>query len=513
MILIGVIWHANSTLIFSQSIDYIKGKVFNSDTYEPVPFASVWLQNNQLGVIANAEADFRITNNPKFQEDSLIITCIGFKRYALSFKDLSSKGVNRIFLSPVIYNIDEVKVIAITANISSRTIIRRAIRKIRKNYPKKPYNYISYYRDYQKREGNYINLNEAIVQTLDNGFNSKSASNKHRLLEFKKNMNFPRMSISPYYDTIVYPNYNNPNKIIPNATLGDQYGNELFVLMVHDGIRNYRANSFSFIDTFSIDFLRNHDFSEPVPIYNDDLLLFRIDFTTSPRITLDSLFITGAIYIQPNDYSIHKLEYSCAYFTKEKEIKIIYSIDTEYGYENSVDSLLCLKYISFNNVFNVVDTTDNNYFKILDTYWKHSDDVLYPTMVLVFNRDVDTESARRKQNYKIVIGDESVGIESITVNGNRLFIILNNSISHELKNRFQVNMFNIKDIFGNHLNQRNYLEFYQYRELFVQEYNKPLPIEDSCYLQQLPLEQNCISKYTGNSKYWMNTPEKIRIDK
>ena len=510
LILMCLIWHANSVLLFSQSIDYFDGKVINSITFEPVPFATILLKNNQLGVCANAEGDFKVIRNPKFQDDSLIITCIGFKQYALSFKDLSDKVVNKIYLTPTIYELGEVIVMTSRKKLGSVTIIRRAIRNIRKNYPNKPYNFISYYRDYQKRKGNYINLNEAIVQTLDNGFTSKSASNKYRLLDFRKNMDFPRMSISPYYDTIVSPDYNNPNKIIPNAKLGDHYGNELFILMVHDAIRNYQTRSFSFINTFSKDFLMNHDFSEPTPVYNNNLLLFKIYFSAKSRITGDSLIVSGAIYIQPKDYSIHKLEYSCSYLVKGKGGKEMYNIDTEYGYNNSVDSLMCLKYISFNNIFNVVDTTDNTYFRILDSYWDPSEN---STLLFGFNNKIDPVSAGNKNTYKIMFGDKIASIKNIEVREKWLRIRLKNDRFQEFKDQCRVSFRNIKDINGNILNKRRLLEFYQYRELFVQEYNKPLSFIDSCYLQYLPLEQNCISKYTGNNKYWMNTPENIKIDK
>jgi hypothetical protein len=50
---------------------------------------------------------------------------------------------------------------------------------------------------------------------------------------------------------------------------------------------------------------------------------------------------------------------------------------------------------------------------------------------------------------------------------------------------------------------------YQYRELFVQEYNKTVHYTDSCYMQYLPLNKNCISTVSGKDKYWMNTPENI----
>jgi hypothetical protein len=63
------------------------------------------------------------------------------------------------------------------------------------------------------------------------------------------------------------------------------------------------------------------------------------------------------------------------------------------------------------------------------------------------------------------------------------------------------------------VDKRKSIDLYQYRELFVQEYNKPLPLKDSCYMQYLPIEKNCISKYSGNEKYWMNTPENIKVIK
>ena len=46
--------------IYCQQPDYIRGKVIDSKTSKPVPFATVHLKNSQVGVISNAEGDFRI---------------------------------------------------------------------------------------------------------------------------------------------------------------------------------------------------------------------------------------------------------------------------------------------------------------------------------------------------------------------------------------------------------------------------------------------------------------------
>jgi hypothetical protein len=507
-VLISLIFQANSGLLFSQSPYFIAGKVINSVTTKPVPFASIKLKNSHLGVYANTDGDFKVSLNPDFQDDSLLITCIGFKENSVAFKDLSNIQENHILLLPAVYGLGEVNVAASGKRQSSLAIIRRAIRNISNNYPEKPFNFISYYRDYQKKDSNYINLNEAIVQTFDDGFNSGSDLNKYRLLGFRKNTNFATMYISPYY-TSENDNFNSSDKTIPNATLGDQNGNELFVLMTHDALRNFNKRSFSFVETFSQDFIIYHYFSEPTTVLNNNLLLYKIDFTAKQFVAGDSLSASGAIYIQPADYSIHKLEYSTYKKIKGQGIKQIYKIVIEYGKENSADPRMCLKYISFNNLFKTVDSTDNTYFRVLDSYLDTIQNV-NPTVVLNFNNKIDRISASKKENYKITIGKKYVKITSIQVHDKTLYLRFKDEYLLGREPRCKVVIQDIKDTNGNSINKLKSIELYQYRELFVQDYNKFLPYQDSCFIRHLPLEQNCISKYSGNFNYWMNTPENIK---
>ena len=72
----------------------------------------------------------------------------------------------------------------------------------------------------------------------------------------------------------------------------------------------------------------------------------------------------------------------------------------------------------------------------------------------------------------------------------------------------QISTKNLKDINGNILNKRRDLEFRQFRELFVQEYNKPLEFQNNCFIQSVPIEQNCISQSDNSGRFWMNTPLK-----
>jgi hypothetical protein len=502
---IFLICQAVAIPLFSQTTDYIDGKIINSTTLEPVSFATIKLKNHRLGIYANADGDFRVIHSSEFQSDSLTITCIGFRRFSCAYSNLNSDSVNKISLVPVVYGLGEVKITSSGEKLNSPEIIAEAIKRIKNNYPERPFSYVSYYRDYQKRDKDYINLNEAIIETIDNGFASKSLSNKYRLLDFRKNTDFPRMNISPYYRSLESNYVNQTAKVISDTKLNDQNGNELFVLLVHDAIRNFDTTSFSFVETFSDNFLSNHNFAEPVPVYNNNLLLLKIVFNGKSRITGDSVLVSGAIYIQPKSFSIHKLEYTCFYKARGNGLKKMFNVDIEYGHENSPDSLMYLKYISFNNLFEVEDPDETHYFRIQDAYWD-TNHYINPTIIINFNKQVDPVSAASKENYEITAGAKQIKINSIQVSGKTAYIRFKAEELGGKGDSCMVNIDNIKDTDGNVLFKRKSVELYQYRELFVQDYNRSLPFTDSCYIQYLPLEQNCIAKYSGKFNYWMNTP-------
>src|ERR1035437_6841574 len=150
LILISLLFLINHPVIFCQQSDYIRGKVIDSKTSHPVPYATVHLKKAQVGVISNAEGDFRILNNPGFQSDSLIVSCIGFHSLSVAFSVLKTSGMNNLKLVPYIYSLNEVRVTARKRRLSPEIIIDRALRNIKINNPAIPFSYVSYYRDYQK---------------------------------------------------------------------------------------------------------------------------------------------------------------------------------------------------------------------------------------------------------------------------------------------------------------------------------------------------------------------------
>ena len=513
LIFIGFLFSINHPLTYCQQPDYIRGKVIDSKTSEPVPYATVRLKNSQVGVISNAEGDFRILNSPGFQSDSLIVSCIGFHSLSLAFSKLKTSETNNLKLVPNIYSLNEVSVTARKKRLSPEIMIARALRDIKKNNPAIPFSYVSYYRDYQKDSSNYLNLNEGIIQTLDRGFAYASDSNRYRLLDFKKNMDFLSMNITPYYDLPETDHSDKSFKRISHAIVGDQYGNEFFILLAHNAIRNFNKKSFSYVDIFAQDFIKNHWFSTPMGIYDGSTLLYKIDFTAKRKITEDNY--QGAIFIQPDDYSIHKLEYSGSYLDSTKKKKDIFNIEIEYGHEPAVNSKMCLKYISFNNSFIVTDTRDSNFFKMEKSEWRqeggpYGDPQLTDmTFITFFNRKIDPVSGCKMENYDMTIGKRKAKITRIKVDGPNVYITVRDDRFKQMElDSCNINIKNLKDINGNIINKRRDLELRQFRELFVQEYNKPLEFQNNCFIQAMPLEQNCISGFNNSGRFWMNTPLK-----
>lgn len=498
----------------AQDQGYIRGKIIDSNSSDPLPFATVMLRNNLLGIHSNANGDFIIRRDTSFLTDSVIFTCIGYRRYAVSYKSLLTDRINLIRISPKIYELNTVQIMAFKNYEAARRIVTRAIRNIRQNYMNDKFSFVGYYRDYQKKDNQYYNLNEAIIQADDGGFRTKSLQNKYRLLDFRVNQDFPRINISPYYSVFSKPSYELTNKFIEGATLPDQGGNEMFILMTHDAIRNYNTGSFSFVNTFARDFLVNHIFTGMSKVYNDNIELYKISFEAKKWLTGDSLTVYGEIFIGPEDYSIHKLDYHGDYIRRGNESEKMFNIITEYGYEGEPGSKMHLKYISFDNAFNVIDTTDEDYFTITKSYFLSEtgsvDFALRSDLFIEFNHRILTSDAGDTSCYRLYLEGRRAKIRNIDVGDTKVKLTLEPVIGKNERDQgltdFRVFVLNIRDVNGRMLNERKYIQYHQFRELFVQEYNNPVQKSDSCYLINRPLIRNCISGIPQGSRYWMNTP-------
>ncbi len=497
---------------WAQGPTAIRAKIIDSKTRMPVPFATVKIMKGKefrWGVISNGEGDFQIPFQYRPIIDSIVITCIGYENQVLKMNQLLDDKVNIINLKAASVKLQEVVVSARRkGRLAANKIVRLAIQNIPNNYPIHPFSYVAYYRDYQREENEYVNLNEAIVGIFDEGFDANDfLSTKIKLYQYRTNKDFRRDSTT----AITYDNNNfGGNKFIPTATVFSFGGNELSILRVHDAIRNNSAISYSFVNEFKSDFVKHHSFKLLETVSLDDAPLYHISFQSLYFITGAEHFAKGEIFIEHGNYAIHKLIYS-TYLKELDNEKLLYKIQVEYA---RADSLMFLNYISFNNLFK---SNTNEGFRV--------DNVVYDramnAFIVTFNRTPQRMTALDKRNYDFKFDKKPFNISEIEAsvsNDKEVRVFVENAHDFNLfekpdvlAKKFEAIFKNIKDIQGNEVNEVKYKLVNQFRELFLQklEQSSEEPNVGSFISKETPMKQNRIdSVHVNSSNYWMNTPLK-----
>lgn len=493
----------------------LQGKVIDATSKEPVPFATVKLREHMMGVVTNSDGDFQIPTSYRSIDDAIVISCIGYVTRTISFESFQAGQVNQFELTPSATMLKDVIVRARDhkrtrkGKLSPERIVANAIQNIPANYPTTPYAYIGYYRDYQLRDTSYLNLNEAIVEVYDRGFRTNDQlDTQMRLYEFKENLAFPRDTIaSAPYDNKPSKVGNSRNKYIPNAVISSLGGNELSILRLHDAIRNNDVFSYSFVNTFSKDFIFNHVLKQDDDVYLDTVSLYVISFESRFQQYAPRNYSKGKIYIEKGNFAIHKLEYE-TYDKTMRTTNLMYQIVVEYS---KLGGKMYLNYISFNNGFRLNNDVG---FKVIEI--KYSP--LYSGFVLDFNQDPEITSVSDTSNYHFTLNGRPIKItRAEVVSPKRVVLRVDEGTKAALRDEARVQSSNLKFLVDNIRDKNNRLldaidnrSLYQFRELFVQ---KILPEEQPApgamaMRKDLPLSKNPATPASTALPYWMNTPLK-----
>jgi len=463
-----------------------------------------------LGVISNADGDFKLPGRFRAAGDVIEISCIGYLTQSVPMNQLSEGKMTLIRMKQSEEQLAEVVVKAKKMKaLTAYRIVQMAISEIPDNYPEHPYSYVAYYRDYQSKEQQYINLNEALVHVYDSGFQTNDQLATHiRLLEYKKNTEFARDTTTEVpYDNQPASFDKGKNKYIPNAVLSSFGGNELSILRVHDAIRNYRQPSYSFVNQFNTDFITNHFFKLQGSVYLNATPLYCIEFESKVAAAGPLHFAKGKIYIQKNDFAIHKLEYAC-YNKTMKETQLMYDIQVEYARS---EGRMYLNYISFNNFFKVRNERD---YRVIDMVY----DQRTNCFIIDVNNNPDRVSSIIKRNYHFSFDDTALELKWIEVNGKRIYVYLSEKEHarllagrNELGARLKMKIENLRDMDNRELDKVTLTSVHQFRELFVQKMNeKEAAPGQALFLQKdKPLSRQAMEPVAAElSSYWMNSPLK-----
>ncbi|CAN0577533.1 unnamed protein product, partial [Ectocarpus sp. 12 AP-2014] len=518
-----------STVVFPQSdLGFINGVLLDSGTKEPVVFATIRVLGWSLGVISNNDGSFQVPTDFKLKGDTLVISSMGYETKKVDFADLMENNINQIFIKPYAFQLSETVVVAkkkrkrldkakVERSLSAKQIIRYAIERIPDNYNKNPFELVGYYRDYQLREKEYINLNEALIRVLDSGFEVKGYSSlQFALYNYESNLNFEQDSLAakPY-------DYKAKDKYIPNTQFTNKIvPNELMLLFNHDAIRHNNELSYSFVDIFVKDFIRKHDFFTYFLTNYGDKEVYKIKFAKS----LSNFEVKGDIYIDADTYAIRKLDYAVYQQSLDEasasipEVDLLYEILVEY---KEHEGHMYLNYISFHNKFKLV-RPPKFYLKdiirkldsrgmliVLNKPAKNWYDLKPKDIILYYGESRLKVNGLRQVDattYKLELSKKT---KSQRKKGRQFFRQLGTKKEEPII--FDIN--NMIDFEGNLLGEENSELLNQFREFFTQRIISVENKEDvtTSYVDKtisLNHPEQLKTKMKADEEFWMNTPLK-----
>lgn len=157
----------------TQSPSYItiSGIVTDKETNEPLGYASIYITSQGMGTISNDLGQFELKVPDKFIDDTLIVSYLGYHKYASPILKLKDDASLRIALAPEATLLNAVSVEAV--KVSADQIIAKAIEAVKVNYPSSPFIVEGFYRDVLKQDKKYVALTEAALRVFDKSFQRK----------------------------------------------------------------------------------------------------------------------------------------------------------------------------------------------------------------------------------------------------------------------------------------------------------------------------------------------------
>ena len=159
----------------------ISGVVRDADQNNALPFASISLNNTHLGTITNENGKFDLMINPENQNDTLVISYLGYSPKKVAIKQLIEHKSNNIPLNQQVYGLGEV----VITPVETEKIIRESISRIHSQYYRKANVYKAFYRESYYTDSSFIARDEAVLNIFKSGDSDVSKS-KMAVLEGRK---------------------------------------------------------------------------------------------------------------------------------------------------------------------------------------------------------------------------------------------------------------------------------------------------------------------------------------
>lgn len=186
--------------VAGQSSLTISGTLVDSESNEPLVFASIGIKHASISTVSNSQGQFDFHISSKYKDDILVISMMGYQNTEVPVRNLINKDSILFRLNKATKLLDEV---VIQDSLQGEDIVRIAVSRIGENFPIEPFLLEGFYRDLKKLGGTYFSLLEAAVKIYDENYdlpnNKERLRERVRLVEVRKSLGYNNKFIR-YFD-------------------------------------------------------------------------------------------------------------------------------------------------------------------------------------------------------------------------------------------------------------------------------------------------------------------------
>jgi hypothetical protein len=138
----GILWLWLANVACAQPVQ-LSGKVVDTDTQEPLPYASISVEGTSIGVVANTEGEFVLNVPQEHTDASVAVSYLGYAPERHRVTEIAGR--------PWLFSLktDGISIaeVAIEATRDEKPLIERVVAKIDANYPQIPVMLTGFYRN------------------------------------------------------------------------------------------------------------------------------------------------------------------------------------------------------------------------------------------------------------------------------------------------------------------------------------------------------------------------------
>ena len=250
----------------------ITGVIFDDESSEPLPYATIALKHEGKGTVSNSNGEFGFKISPENYSDTVVVSYLGY--FAREIPVQQSLGNNfRVAMRREFISIPEI----IIKNQIPQEIIKKTVSGIPRNYGNTPAGMTAFYREGVLRKSQLQTYSEAILQIYKSAYSGSILNDQIKVFKSRKIENI---------------------NITDTLTVRLKAG--LNTCLQLDGIRNV------------FDFLSRENFNEYTYrltdiVSFDEESAFEIEF--EPREGVESPMFRGSVFINTTDFALLKADF------------------------------------------------------------------------------------------------------------------------------------------------------------------------------------------------------------